>query len=266
MPQDERGLYYPWYPTRYLLGRTRFLLTLPERSVYRDLLDMLYEAGGEVVYDPQYLCAFTGATEAQLDNVLNSGGFTIHDRRIRHSVVDVIIPEVVDAINNGRRGGIKSAEVRREKYGTAQPPPPSPEPPSNPPFEDPSEPPSKTPRTPPSKQKEGRKEEINKGTTPPAIVDNSERFARTPPGKVKPVVASDNQTQELTPERLAHLVDTCRSTTHLNQDRRRPWLTTQTGSWYARQPLAVQTAFEDAFIARYGFGIDTGPTDEASVT
>lgn len=117
-----------------------------------------------------------------------------------------------------------------------------------------------------TKQKEGRKEGIKEGTTPPTDVDNFSGPAAKTPSKVKTVVASDNQTQELTPERLAHLVDTCRSTSHLNQDRRRPWLTTQTGSWYARQPLAVQAAFEDAFIARYGFGIDTGPTDEASGT
>lgn len=247
MPQDERGLYYPWYPTRYLLGRTRFLLSLPERSIYRDLLDMLYEAGGEIVNDPEYLCAFTGANRAQLDNVLNSGGFATQNRTIRHRIVDDVIAEMVDFREAGRRGGIKSGESRRANPVRFVDVDNSSNPPSNP----------------PSKQKEGRKEGINKGTTPPANVDNFPGSAPKNPGQVKPGVASDPKikNQDPTPERLAQLIETCRATSHLAADRSRPWLTAQSGSWYSRQPVHVQVAFERAFIARYGFGIDTGPPE-----
>lgn len=251
MPQDERGLYYPWYPTRYLLGRTRFLLSLPERSIYRDLLDMLYEAGGEIINDPEYLCAFTGANRMELDKVLNSGGFTTENRKIRHRIVDDVIAEMVDFREAGRRGGLESGRVRREKVihsgGLGKN------------TEGGSE--GGSERT--TNQKEGRKEGINKGTTPPANVDNFYGQPTKTPGQVKPGVASDPKikNQDPTPERLADLVETCRATSHLNADRSRPWLTTQSGSWYSRQPVHVQVAFERAFIERYGFGIDAGPPE-----
>lgn len=37
--------WYKWYPSKWLSSETRFGLTLAERSIYRDLLDNLYERG-----------------------------------------------------------------------------------------------------------------------------------------------------------------------------------------------------------------------------
>ena len=262
MPQDERGLYFPWYPTRYLLGRTRFLLSLPERSIYRDILDMLYEAGGEICNDPEYLCAFTGANRAQLDNVLNSGGFSTENKRLRHRIVDDIIAEVAELRDTARRGGLKSAEVRKSKYGTAQPSYQhlSTEDDPNPLRTPPSNPPSNLKEV----RKEGSKEGSKGSATPKTDGDNFHGSAPKNPGQVKPGVASDPKikNQDPTPERLADLIETCRATTHLNADRSRPWLTAQSGSWYSRQPVHVQVAFERAFIERYGFGLDAGPSED----
>lgn len=115
---------YPWYVEDWLNSETRLSMTLTERAIYRDLLDICWRDGSlscnKSVIKMQLNYDGRGYGQA-LENVLKK--FTIAGDRYHHHKVDgrrnLLIGYHLSLREAGRKGGIKSGETRSSASSSA---------------------------------------------------------------------------------------------------------------------------------------------------
>lgn len=107
---------YPWYMDDWLLSRSRAEMSLPERGLYRDVLDLCYR-DGSVPDDPQLLCRMIGADRREFDAAWPA----VRQRLIEcegglsHPRVQAELPDLYRLKEVRRQGAAKAARARWDR-------------------------------------------------------------------------------------------------------------------------------------------------------
>jgi uncharacterized protein DUF1376 len=109
--------WYKWYPAKWLSSETRLGMTLAERSIYRDLLDALYEKGS-LPSDRRVLAQIAGASSQEFDlawAVVGLNFIPCEDdaTRLTNSVAADVLRSRSEMADAGRAAGIASGVSRR---------------------------------------------------------------------------------------------------------------------------------------------------------
>ncbi|AHA27843.1 YdaU family protein [Candidatus Liberibacter americanus] len=113
--------YRPWYkryPADFLSGV--FRLTLEQKGVYSILLDLMYDHGGSIPDDEKYIAGVCGCSTRKWRNIrlclkkenkiFFKDGY-IYNARVEKEIIKAI-KATEECSKNGRKGGIKSAQIR----------------------------------------------------------------------------------------------------------------------------------------------------------
>lgn len=275
MASLDRPSYMDFDFSRYFGSLVRLQLDLRLRAVYLELFLKIGESGGAVPNKPAVLATFIGGgcTATDIEQVLNvaEGLFEVNsDGMISHRVVTEKLSEIRDRREAAVRAGKASGQARGGKR-----PPKDNEHRSN------TVPDSFNGSLNQEGLSEGlsdRERDLRAGAreqvkpiaqrAPDQNPRSTPRWTppTTPPASARPQPPTPAQPGPLTPERMEMLLGGCLSRGPNDRDLQRPWLGKAFGAWFNRQRLPDQIQFEDAFTARFGFGIDTGPQGHRTPT
>ncbi len=116
---------YPWYIRDWWLSDTRAVLTLEQRGLFRELLDLMVDLGGKLPLDEKYLQAKCAVTEKEWKRtwIIVSQHLESHPDGYTHPKVSEVVEKIEyfrsERATSGRIGGKKSAETRKQKQSTA---------------------------------------------------------------------------------------------------------------------------------------------------
>lgn len=116
---------YPWYIRDWWLSDTRAVLTLEQRGLFRELLDLMVDLGGKLPLDEKYLQAKCAVTEKEWKRtwIIVREHLESHTDGYTHPKVSEVVEKIdyfrSERATSGRIGGKKSAETRKQKRSIA---------------------------------------------------------------------------------------------------------------------------------------------------